>query len=391
MQFITTTKELKKACTKLKKAHFITVDTEFIRERNYWAKLCLIQVAGPKDEFVIDPLSTDIDLSVFYELMQNKKVLKVFHACRQDLEIFFKEMDGKLPSPIFDTQIAAMVCGYGEQISYANLVYSVTNKRLDKSSRFTDWAQRPLNPKQLSYALSDVTYLRKAYEHLINELEEKRRKTWITDEFKLLINKENYTARPEVAWKRIKIASNKPRVLGLLQEIAAWREATAQNVDVPRNRVMRDDVLSNLALNPPKSIKELSKIRGVQKGFANSSRGNELLKAIKKGLAMPESKLPKRKKGEDLPSGLAPSIELLKVLLKITSEEHNVAHRLIANASDLEQIAAYKEKAEVPAMSGWRKKIFGINALEMLNGNLALSMEENKMQLLEVEEVEVEE
>ncbi len=389
MQLITTTKELKKACTKLKRTKFITVDTEFIRERNYWAKLCLIQVAGPKDNFIIDPLAEDIDLSSFYELMQNKEILKVFHACRQDLEIFFKEMGGKLPKPIFDTQIAAMVCGYGEQISYGNLVNSITKKKLDKSSRFTDWAQRPLSKQQLQYAISDVTYLRAVYEQLSKDLEEQRRKTWITDEHKALINKENYTARPEVAWQRIKIASNKPRVLGILQEIAAWREATAQKADVPRNRVMRDDILSSLALNPPNSFKKLSKFRGVQKGFAQSTRGNELLQAIKKGMAIPENKLPRRKKGEPLPPGLAPAIALLKVLLKITSEEHNVAQKLIANVSDLEQIAAYKEKADVRAMSGWRKNIFGQRALEILSGNLALSMEDNHMHLLEVEEVEV--
>jgi len=382
MSLITNTKDLIKACKKLSKAKFITVDTEFIREKNYWAKLCLIQVASLKEEFIIDPLAEDINLDAFYELMANKKVLKVFHACRQDMEIFFIEMKGKLPTPIFDAQIAAMVCGYGEQVSYEHLVNSIVKKNLDKSSRFTDWAQRPLTPKQLEYAISDVTHLRDIYLKLSEDLEAKKRKSWIKDEMQVLTNKEIYNPDPQESWKKIKINTNNRRTLGVLQELAAWREITAQKMDVPKSRILRDEALSNIALNPPKTQKDFASMRGLPGGLADNSMGKEIMEAIKRGQAQKNKELPERKKSEAMPGGIAPSVELLKVLLKMKSEDSGVAHRMIANNADLEQLAAYKDKAEIAAMSGWRLKLFGADALKLLNGKLALSLEDHKVKII---------
>ncbi|MFH1157384.1 MAG: ribonuclease D [Pseudomonadota bacterium] len=382
MPLITTAKDLKSLCTRLKKAEFITVDTEFIRERTYWARLCLIQVAGPDDAFAIDPLAEGMDLSPLYELFQNKKVLKVFHACRQDLEIFFKETGGDLPTPLFDTQIAAMVCGFGEQVSYEVLVNALLKKQLDKSSRFTDWAQRPLTSKQLKYALADVTHLRVIYEKLNAKIEAQKRSPWIKDEFKKLLDGENYVSRPEEAWERIKVPTHKPRALGVLREIAMWRELTAQRADVPRGRILKDEALAELAMHAPPTKEALGKMRNMQHGFAESEKGGQLLEAIRRGLELPEKDLPKRDPRPNFPPGLAPTIDLLRVLLKLKCEEGQVASKLLAKAEDIELIAAYGDKAEVPAMSGWRFKLFGREALELREGKLALAIEENRLKLV---------
>lgn len=382
MSVITNSKDLKSFCTRLKKAEFITVDTEFIRERTYWARLCLIQVAGPDEVFAIDPLAEGMDLSPLYDLFLNKKILKVLHACRQDLEIFFKEMNGKLPAPIFDTQIAAMVCGFGEQASYEVLVNALAKKQIDKSSRFTDWAQRPLTPKQLKYALADVTHLRVVYEKLSARIEKQKRGVWIREEFKNLLDKENYIFRPEEAWERIKIPTHKPRVLGVLKEIARWREQAAQNADVPRGRILKDEVLSEIALHMPPTKEALGKMRGMQHGFSESEKGVQLMEAIQCGLGLPEKDLPKRPPRAQFPPGLAPTIDLLRVLLKLKCEESGVASKLIARAEDLELIAAYGDKADVQALSGWRLKVFGKEALDLCSGKLALAIEENRLKLL---------
>ena len=382
MSLITSAKDLKSLCTRLKKAEFITVDTEFIRERTYWARLCLIQVAGPDEAFAIDPLAEGMDLTPLYDLFLDKKVLKVFHACRQDLDIFFMEMNGKLPTPIFDSQIAAMVCGFGEQVGYEMLVNSLLKKQLDKSSRFTDWAQRPLTSKQLKYALGDVTHLRTIYEKLNAKIEKQKRGAWIKEEQKKLIDKENFISRPEEAWERIKVATHKPRTLGILREIAAWREQTAQNADVPRGRILKDEALAEIAMHAPATKEALGKMRGMQHGFAESDKGGQLLEAVKRGLEMPDKDLPKRDPRPHFPPGLAPTIDLLRVLLKLKSEENQVASKLLACASDLELIAAYGDKAEVPAMSGWQFKVFGKEALELRDGKLALAIEENRLKLV---------
>jgi len=386
MLLITNTKDLKKACSKLGKSKFITVDTEFIRERTFWAKLCLIQVANTKDEFIIDPLAPDIDLSPFYELMANKKVLKVFHACRQDMEIFYNEMKEKLPAPIFDTQIAAMVCGHGEQSSYEHLVTEVAKKKIDKSCRFTNWAQRPLSQKQLDYAICDVTHLRDIYVKLSKELEKKKRKTWIKDEMKILTSKETYKVDPHEAWKKVKINTNNRKTLGILQELSAWREEEAMRQDVPRGRVIRDDALANIALNPPKEQKDLGSMRGLPGGLADNSMGKAIMEAIKRGEKLKVKELPERKKHLQMPPGLAPCVELLKVLLKMKSEDENVAHRMIASGNDLDLIAGFGKEAEVKAMSGWRFQIFGKYALKLLNGEIAFSIQDNQIVLIDLED-----
>lgn len=386
MSLITTAKELKALCTRLKKADFITVDTEFIREKTYYPRLCLIQVAGSEDDdaFAIDPLAEDMDLEPFYELMQNKEVLKVFHACRQDLEIFYNHT-GKLPTPIFDTQVAAMVCGYGEQVSYEVLVNSILKKSLDKSSRFTDWAQRPLTSKQLKYALADVTHLRKIFLKLADRIEKLERTSWIKDEMKNLGNKENYISRPEDAWERIKVPTHKPRTLCILKEVAAWREKLAQEVDVPRGRILKDEAIAEIATHPPTTREALGRMRNVNQGFADSARGQELLDAVRRGVEMDEKDGPKWEPRPQFPPGLAPTIDLLRVLLKLKCEEGQVAPKLLCSAADLELIAAFGKEAKVAAMSGWRFKIFGKEALELRDGRLAIAVENGKLKLVRAE------
>jgi len=367
--------------TRLKKEEFVTVDTEFIRERTYWPRLCLIQIAGAKEAVAIDPLAEGIDLESFYELMQDKEILKVFHACRQDLEIFLHE-SGKLPQPLFDTQIAAMVCGFGEQVGYEMLVGALCRKQVDKSSRFTDWAQRPLTSKQLKYAISDVTHLRVVFEKLAALLEKSGRESWIKEEMKDLRDKENYITRPEDAWHRIKVPTGKPRVLGILKEIAAWREISAQHIDIPRGRLVKDEALAEIATHPPTTSEALGKMRNVHQGFADSEKGKELLAAVKRGVEMPEKDLPHRDPRPQMPPGLGPMVDLLRVLLKLKCEENQVAQKLLCLASDLELIAAFGAEADVPALKGWRHKLFGKEALELRDGKLAIAMEENKLKLV---------
>lgn len=383
MTLITTSKELKSLCTKLKKSDFITVDTEFIREKSYWAHLCLIQVAGDDEEpYAIDPLAEGIDMAPFYELMLNKEVLKVFHACRQDLEIFFKDMKGKLPTPIFDTQVAAMVCGFGEQVSYETLVNTLCKKQLDKSSRFTDWAMRPLTAKQLKYALADVTHLRKIFVKLADQVEKMKRTAWIKDEMKKLSDKEKYIFRPNEAWERIRLPNNKPRTMCVLKEVAKWREELAQRADVPRGRIMKDEAIAEIASHPPTTREALAKMRNVNQGFADSEKGQEVLDAVKRGMDMDLDDGPKRENRPQLPPGIGPTTDLLRVLLKMKCEEGEVAPKLLAKSEDLEQIAAYGEDADVPALKGWRLKLFGEEALALRSGKLALAVEGGKLKLV---------
>lgn len=373
MSLISTTKELKVLCTRLKKSDFITVDTEFIREKTYWARLCLIQVAGDDEEpYAIDPMAEGIDLSPFYELMLNKEVLKVFHACRQDLEIFYREMNGKLPTPVFDTQIAAMVCGFGEQVSYEALVNSLARKQIDKSSRFTDWAQRPLTAKQLKYALADVTHLRKVFLKLADKIESSKRTAWIKDEMKALTRRENYVTKPDDAWERVKVPSNKPRVLAVLKAVAAWRERLAQEADVPRGRIMKDEAMAEIATHPPITREALAKMRNISQGFADSDRALEVLDAVKRGLEMPEEDVPHREARVQMPGGIGPTIDLLRVLLKMKCENTQVAPKLLCTAAELEAIAAYGREADVPAMKGWRFKMFGEEALRLREGQIGI-------------------
>lgn len=383
MSLITTTAELESLVSRLKTAAFITVDTEFIREKTYWPRLCLIQVAGEgkDDAAAIDPLAPGIDLSSFYALMADERVLKVFHACRQDLEIFLKEA-GALPRPVFDTQVAAMVCGYGEQAGYEALVNGVLKKTLDKTSRFTDWAQRPLTPKQISYALGDVTYLRPIYEKLTARLQNMNRMSWIEDEMRDLLDESNYVTKPEEAWLRLRLPSHKPRVLGILREIAAWRERAAQKVNIPRGRMLKDEALAEIATHPPATREALARMRNVHQGFAESEKGRELLDVVKQATEMPEADLPQRPERVQMPPGLGPTTDLLRVLLKLKCEENDVAPKLLCSAAELETLAAYGDKADVPALRGWRLDLFGREALALRAGQMALAVQDGRLKLI---------
>ena len=372
MQIITTTKDLKEICKKLSGAEFITVDTEFLRDSTYWPKLCLIQIAGPEDEIIVDPLADKIDLDPFLQLLRNPKVKKVFHAARQDIEIFF-HMDEVIPTPMFDTQVAAMVCGFGDAVSYENLIKRTSKVQIDKSSRFTDWARRPLTDKQLTYAMADVTHLRNAYEVLLDQIKKEEREAWVDEEMAILANPKTYNLAPEDAWKRLKSRHNGRRAAAILQKVAAWREAEAQDRDLPRGRILKDDALYEIANQAPKNKSELDSLRAVPKGFANSKAAQKLLAAIKAGLDVPKDELPVLTKPKPMPPGLTPVVELLKVLLKMKCEENHVAQKLVANVADLEMLAA-DDDASIAAMKGWRREIFGETALALKHGEISLGL-----------------
>lgn len=372
MQIITATKDLKEICKKLGQADFVTVDTEFMRDSTYWPKLCLIQMAGPDDDVIVDPLADGIDLAPFLQLMGNKKVKKVFHAARQDIEIFY-HLDGVIPAPLFDTQVAAMVCGFGDAVSYENLIKRTANVAVDKSSRFTDWSRRPLSERQLTYAMADVTHLRIAYEYLFGQIQKENREAWVDEEMAILQNPGTYNLAPDDAWKRLKARHNGRRAAAILQKVAAWREAEAQERDQPRGRILKDDALYEIANQAPKSKSELDSLRAVPKGFANSKAAQKLLAAVKSGLEIPKDDLPTFSKPKPMPPGITPVVELLKVLLKMKCEEHSVAQKLVANVSDLEMLAA-NDEAPIAALKGWRREIFGDTALALKHGEISLGL-----------------
>ncbi len=332
-------------------------------------------------------LAEGIDLAPVFALMKDESVLKVFHAARQDLEIFF-HLSGRLPAPLFDTQVAAMVCGFGDQAGYETLVKKLTSASIDKSSRFTDWAQRPLTEKQIKYALADVTHLRRVYEKLEGKLGANGRRQWLEEEMGVLTHNGTYEADPQRAWLRIKSKSTKPRFLAVLREVAAWRERQAQEKDLPRGRVLRDDALVEIAHHTPKSVDDLTRTRGLGRRLAEGDGGRGLLDAVEAGLAMPEEDCPKPSVKETLPRGLGPVSDLLKVLLKMKCNEHDVAQKLLASSSDIDRIAADGESAKVPALSGWRRQVFGQDALELRAGRLAMVINDKKMELVEFEEDE---
>ena len=383
MNMITTTDALAATCTRLSGAGYVTVDTEFMRDSTFWSKLCLIQLASPDEDFIVDPLAPGIDLTPFYDLMRDKKVVKVFHAARQDIEILWNEAEA-IPDPLFDTQIAAMVCGFGDSVGYETLVRRLTGGSVDKSSRFTDWARRPLSDKQLQYACGDVTHLRKIYEVLARRLTQTGRARWVAEEMAILQDPETYAVRPEDAWKRLKTRFKGQRGLAVLVEVAAWRERQAQERDLPRSRILKDDALAEIATQIPRNIEELDRLRAVPKGLSNSRAAGALMEAIERGLAMPEDRIPVVKDAEPLPPGIGPLVELLKVLLAMRSEEHEVAQKLIAKVSDLELIAAHEE-ADVPALKGWRREVFGADALRLKRGELALGARGKKIVVIEAE------
>ncbi|MFN4310575.1 MAG: ribonuclease D [Ferrovibrio sp.] len=379
---ITTTDELSRFCASLATAPYVTVDTEFMRETTFWPKVCLIQVAGPEEARAIDPLAEGLSLDPLFELLRNRAVLKVFHAARQDLEIFTKLM-GEVPAPLFDTQVAAMVCGFGDQVSYEQLASKLAGAQIDKSSRFTDWARRPLTEKQVRYALSDVTHLRKCFDKLRARLLKSGRADWLNEEMALLADPATYEIPPENAWKRLKPRTTKPEYLAVLQAAAAWREIEARNRDLPRQRIIRDETLMEIAAHPPKVADDLERMRGLSKGFAEGKMGAGLLTAIAEKLASPRETWPVMEKEAELPRGIGPLVELLKVLLKMKCDDYDVAQKLVASSSDLDKIAA-DDRADVPALHGWRREIFGNDALRLKHGELALAAEGNRIKLVEL-------
>lgn len=369
MDLITTTDELASACSRLAAHPFVTVDTEFLRETTYYPKLCLIQIASPDEAVLVDPLAEGLDLAPFMALMTDLNVVKVFHAARQDLEIVW--MLGRvLPSPLFDTQVAAMVCGYGDSVGYEQLVNDLAKARIDKSSRFTDWSRRPLSEAQLVYAESDVTHLRDIYLALQADLAASGRESWVAEEMAVLNSPATYEVKPENAWQRLKGRLRKPKELAVLMELAAWREREAQHRDVPRQRVLKDDALMDIVQRAPRSAEALGELRSVPNGFERSRAGGEVLAAVERALALDPRTLPRLERERGRPSNAA-VLDLLKVLLKATAEAERVAPKIIASTDDLEEIAA-DDAADVPALHGWRREIFGEKALALKNGSLAL-------------------
>jgi ribonuclease D len=371
MTLIAETAALAEFCQRQRQAEFIAIDTEFMRDKTYWPQLCLVQIAGPQEAAAIDSLAPGIDLAPLHELMADTRVTKVFHAARQDVEIFF-HLTAKIPAPLVDTQVAAMVCGFGDSVSYENLAAKLAGARIDKSSRFTDWAQRPLTDRQLQYALSDVTHLRPAYEHLARRLAKTGRGEWVAEEMAVLTSPSTYRLEPSESWRRIKFRNDKPRALAILREIAAWREEEAQKRDLPRGRILKDETLCEIAAHAPRNVDDLARCRGLSRSIAENKQGHAILAAVKRGLDIPAGELPPVPPRRDLPAGLGPVIELLRVLLKMRCEDHEVAQKLVASADDLELIAA-DDGADVPALSGWRRDIFGADALALKHGQLALT------------------
>ncbi len=375
MTLITDTAALSALCDRLSQTEFVTVDTEFMRETTYWAKLCLVQMAGPDEAHCVDPLAPGINLKPLYDLLANPKVLKVFHAGRQDLEIFYTATT-QVPTPIFDTQIAAMVCGFGDQVGYETLVSKLAGAHLDKSQRFTDWSQRPLTDRQVKYALGDVTHLRKVYGVLSKKLEKSGRLPWLQEESDVLTAPGTYRVEPREAWRRIRARTRAPRLLCVLRELAAWREITAQSLDMPRQRVAKDDALLELAASMPVTADDIKRSR-LAKPLASGKYVDGVLAAIAKGRSVPESDCPAsdRQDNGDNPAPRA-IVELLKLLLKTKSDRHHVAQRLIATSDDVEAIAL-SDTADVPALNGWRRELFGDDALKLKHGKLAIGLSAN--------------
>jgi ribonuclease D len=385
MELITSTPELASACARLAKHPVITVDTEFLRETTYYPLLCVVQMASAEEAVVVDALAAGIDLKPFFDLMADENVLKVFHAARQDIEIIV-HLARIVPHPIFDTQVAAMVLGYGDSIAYDQLVERITGHRPDKTHRFTDWSRRPLSKEQMHYAVSDVTHLRDVFTALDADLKKRLRSDWVSEEMEVLTSPRTYDFHPERAWERLKTRVRKPRELAVLMEVAAWREREAQSRDVPRSRVLKDDAVGDIATHAPISLEKLASLRSLPKGFDRSRWGSDIITAVQRGLARDPASLPKLEKPRNNSNGAA-IVELLKVLLRMTSERHAVASKVIATVDDLEQIAA-DDQAEVAALHGWRRELFGEAALSLKHGRLALAIERGRVVRVDRDAVE---
>ncbi|MGD9915089.1 MAG: ribonuclease D [Rhizobiaceae bacterium] len=387
MDLITTGQDLKNAIEALSRSDFVTVDTEFIRETTFWPELCLIQMAAPGVTALVDPLAPGMDLAPFLELMANEKITKVFHAARQDIEIIYY-LGGQIPHPLFDTQVAAMVCGFGDSVSYDQLVQKITGTHLDKSSRFTDWRHRPLSDKQLTYALADVTHLIDVYHHLKGELERDGRAHWLNEEMQVLTAPATYDPHPDDAWKRLKMRVRKPIELAVVQTVAAWREREARDRNVPRGRIIKDDAIFEIAQQQPKDAAQLARLRTTPKGWERSATATSLLGAVNAALAIPKDQLPAVPRQAQSPEGTSAAVELLKVLLRLVSEREGIAAKLLAAGDDLDRIATDGEKANVPAMHGWRREVFGDTALRLVRGELAIKFEKRKVALFETAKIQ---
>ncbi len=374
MRIITTSEVLRETCTQFATHDFVTVDTEFMREKTFYPKLCLIQMACTSDEVIIDPQADGLDLSSFFELMADTGVVKVFHSARQDIEIMHY-MGDVIPKPLFDTQVAAMVCGFGDSVGYENLVRKLVGAKIDKTSRFTDWSQRPLSDRQLAYAMSDVTHLCKVYAKLKAQLDNTGRESWLAEEMAVLESPDTYRSDPQHAWKRLKYRARKQRNLAVFMAAAAWREREAQTRDVPRNRVLKDEALSEIATQMPREPGDFRRLRAVPRGFGDSQQAFGLLKEIKKALDGPMDHVPDvNYEPVDQTARPTAIIDVLKVALKVASERHHVAQKLIASVSDIEQIAL-NDEADVPALKGWRRELFGDLALQIKHGRMCIAVD----------------
>jgi ribonuclease D len=384
MTVIADSATLAEFCHRMSAEAFVTVDTEFMRDRTYWPELCLVQIAGAETAAAIDPMAEGIDLAPLLALLADPHVLKVFHAARQDLEIFAILGNGKLPTPIFDSQVAAMVCGFGDAVSYETLAARLAGARIDKSFRFTDWSKRPLSERQLAYALADVTHLRVIYQKLSKRLHATGRERWVDEEMAVLTDPATYRLDPETAWMRLKPRSGSPKFLNVLKSLAGWREAEAQRRNLPRNRLVRDEALLEIAAQTPHSVAELARTRGMSRGTAEGVVGEALLAAVARGLAVPPEAAPRLAERPEVPPGRGPLIDLLKVLLKLKCETHHVAQKLVATSADLEAIAC-SDDAPVPALTGWRLEVFGADALALKQGRLALAAGKDAIRVVPLE------
>lgn len=379
MTLITDNEALTAFCGRMRAERFVAIDTEFMRDRTYYPRLCLVQVAGESEAVAIDSLAPGLDLAPLLGLLADEAVLKVMHAARQDLEIFYHL--GAMPRPFFDTQVAAMVCGFGEEVAYDTLVSRLAGAQLDKSSRFTDWARRPLSPAQIHYALGDVTHLRVIYQKLAERLEQAGRTGWVVEELEALLEPRLYAQPPEDAWRRLKLRSRDARFIAIVQALAAWREREAQRRDLPRARVVRDDLLLEVAASRPQSVEEL---RALDRVNLDRDSAAGVVAAIRSAMALPKSELPPVPEQVVLPRGIGPTVDLLRVLLKLRSEESDVAQRLLASTAELEAIAV-DDHADVPALHGWRREIFGEDALGLKAGRLALAVRGRKPVVIRLE------
>ena len=376
---VTDSETLARLVARLQQHDVVCVDTEFMRENTYYPELCLIQLASPEDAFAIDPLAEGLDLAPFFALLANESILKVLHAGGQDIEIFMN-LTGKVPFPLFDTQIAAMAMGMGEQVSYANLVAHFTGQQIDKGARFTDWARRPLSDRQIHYAIGDVTYLSQLFPRMLARLRKTGRGAWLDEEMARLSDPSNYVVNPDNAWQRLKLPNRKPEVLGRLKALARWRELEARDKNVPRGRIVKDETLADLAAAPPAAQADLGKVRGLSTSWTTNAIGQRMLAAIAAAEPLPESEMPPRENRPGLSTDASLIADLLKLLLKIRAKESGVAPKLVARSDEMEALAVGVREG-LPILEGWRRQQFGEDALALVEGRLGFSVRNGKLRM----------